>query len=146
MIGTLLLHDPRDAVRRATAQFIRQKTGTVAEGERYEQVSCFLLVWIGTDFVSSNSAEEVSPTVARFRHFFWPLISRLVKPAVASSGNSAEVLDLCFDMLQSLEEDQPETLQLKELSNEWFSLLLCYTTSEVRRKLPRLHYDSLVRV
>jgi ubiquitin carboxyl-terminal hydrolase 34 len=37
IIGKLLLQDPRVTVRQTTALLIRQKTGTVAEGERYEQ-------------------------------------------------------------------------------------------------------------
>jgi ubiquitin carboxyl-terminal hydrolase 34 len=88
---------------------------------------------------SPNSAvEEASPIVARFRDFFWPLISRLVKPAIASPGNSAEILELCFDMLQTLDEAESTIVNLKQLSNEWFGLLLSYTTSEVCWKLARL--------
>jgi hypothetical protein len=42
IIGSLLLQDPRVTVRQTTALLIRQKTGTVAEGERYEQaLLCF---------------------------------------------------------------------------------------------------------
>ena len=41
MIGNLLLHDTRDSVRRATAQLIRQKIGTVEDGERYERAAVF---------------------------------------------------------------------------------------------------------
>ncbi|KAK4157923.1 hypothetical protein C8A00DRAFT_29151 [Chaetomidium leptoderma] len=109
MFGDLLLKDPRATVRQTTAVLIRQKTGTVAEGE---------------------SLQKASRTVTRFRDFFWPLISRLVKPAIASTGNSAEILELCFDMLQTLEEAQSERLNLKQLSSDWFDLLLSYTTSE----------------
>jgi ubiquitin carboxyl-terminal hydrolase 34 len=74
--------------------------------------------------------------VTKFRHFFWPLISQLIRPAIASAGNSVEILELCFDMLQTLEEAQFEGLNLKQLSNDWFSLVLDYTTTEVRRRLP----------
>ncbi|KAK4106515.1 hypothetical protein N658DRAFT_21639 [Parathielavia hyrcaniae] len=109
MLGDLALRDPRVSVRQTTALLIRQKSGTVVEGER---------------------REETSPIFARFRDFFWPVISRLVKPAVANRSNSAEILDLSFDMLQILEEAQSETLKLKQLSKEWFSILLGYTTSE----------------
>ncbi|KAK4123811.1 hypothetical protein N657DRAFT_680934 [Parathielavia appendiculata] len=109
MLGNLLLRDPRASVRQNCALLIRQKTGTVAEDE---------------------NAEEASPVVARFRDLFWPVVSRLVKAAVANRSNSAEILELSFDMLQTLEEAQPRTLNLKDLSHEWFSLLLSYTTSE----------------
>jgi ubiquitin carboxyl-terminal hydrolase 34 len=76
--------------------------------------------------------------VAKFRDFFWPLISRLVRPAIASTTNSAEILELCFDLLHTLEETQSGVLKLKQLSNDWFRLLLDYSTSEVRRALSRL--------
>lgn len=79
-------------------------------------------------------ADDEPTTFAKFREFFWPLISRLVRPAIASMDNSAEILELCFDMLQTLEQTQPEILDLKQLSNDWFSLLLDYTTSEVSEK------------
>lgn len=34
-------------------------------------------------------------------------------------------------MLQTLQESQSQSLGLKELSSDWFDLLLDYTTSEV---------------
>ncbi|KAK4252308.1 hypothetical protein C7999DRAFT_27033 [Corynascus novoguineensis] len=110
IMGDLLLKDPRDTVRQTTAVLIREKSGTAAEGESF--------------------ADEETTIFAKFREFFWPLISRLVRPAIESMDNSAEILELCFDMLQTLEQTQPEILDLKQLSNDWFSLLLDYTTSE----------------
>ena len=37
MLGDLLLNDSRVIVRKTTALLIRQTTGTVTEGERYER-------------------------------------------------------------------------------------------------------------
>ena len=79
----------------------------------------------------TSSSEKRSTTVAKLREFFWPLISRLVRPAIAGTGNPAEILDLCSDMLGTLEETQIEMLDIKQLSNDWFDLLANYTTSEV---------------
>jgi hypothetical protein len=42
-------------------------------------------------------------------------------------------------MLQTLQEAQPETLDLEQLSDDWFSLLLDYTTTEVRLKTLKPH-------
>ncbi|KAK3295943.1 uncharacterized protein B0H64DRAFT_417531 [Chaetomium fimeti] len=110
ILEDLLLNDLRATVRRTTAILIREKTGAVAENE-----SC--------------SGARLT-TVAKLREFFWPLISRLVRPAIASTGNSAEILELCSDMLGTLEETQIGMLDLKQLSNDWFDLLINYTTSE----------------
>ncbi len=79
-----------------------------------------------------DSLQNATPAVQRFRDFFWPLIWRLVRPAITCAGTSVEILDLCFDMLQTLQEAQPETLDLEQLSDDWFGLLLDYTTTEVR--------------
>ncbi len=126
-----LLNDPQAAVRQNTAVLIRQKFGT--EGERCGHSApppCSPGLSDTSIFV--NSLQNAAPTVQRFRDFFWPLIWRLVRPAITGIGNSVEILDLCFDMLQTLQEAQPETLDLEQLSDDWFSLLLDYTTSEVR--------------
>lgn len=78
-----------------------------------------------------SSSGKRPTTVAKLREFFWSLISRLVRPAIAGNGNPAEILDLCSDMLGALEETQIEMLDLKQLSYDWFDLLANYTTSEV---------------
>ena len=127
----LLLNDPQTAVRQNTAVLIRQKIGT--EGERCGDSTCPpCSPGLSDTSVLVNSLQNATPAVQRFRDFFWPLIWRLVRPAITSIGNSVEILDLCFDMLQTLQEAQPETLDLEQLSDDWFSLLLDYTTSEVR--------------
>ncbi|KAK4237057.1 hypothetical protein C8A03DRAFT_16355 [Achaetomium macrosporum] len=105
----LLLNDPRVAIRHDTALLIRQRTCPVNETE---------------------SLEEVDPTTTKLRDFLWPLVSRLVRPAIANPSRSAEVLDLCFDMLQTLQETQSEIANLKQLSDDWFDVLLGYTTTE----------------
>ncbi|KAK4140337.1 uncharacterized protein C8A04DRAFT_15044 [Dichotomopilus funicola] len=110
IVGNLLLHDSRDLVRQTTAILIRDKTSTVAEGERLPV--------------------RVPETVSKFREFFWPLISQLVRPAMANPANSTDTLDLCFDMLQTLEDARTEIPNLKQLSNDWFLQLLRYTTFE----------------
>ena len=135
VVGELLLDDPRLAVRQNTAALIRRQTDTATEGDRYGHPSRPLPV----HFVNfpltlgscSKSIRDVTPRVARLRAFFWPLISRLVRPAIVNGGNSTEVLELCFDMLQTLQESQSPSLSLKQLSSDWFDLLLDYTTTEV---------------
>jgi ubiquitin carboxyl-terminal hydrolase 34 len=119
ILEDLLLSDLRATVRRTTAVLIREKTGAVAESE-----SCF---------------EKRSTTVAKLREFLWPLISRLVRPAIASTGNSAEILELCSDMLGTLEERQIGILDLKQLSTDWFDLLVDYNTTEVRSMFCSAH-------
>jgi hypothetical protein len=46
ILGDLLLNDPRATVRQTTAVLIREKTGTVAEGERYERRGWFPLICV----------------------------------------------------------------------------------------------------
>ena len=126
-----LLNDPQAAVRQNTAVLIRQKIGT--EGERCgHSAAPPCSPGLSDTSIFASSLQNAAPTVQRFRDFFWPLIWRLVRPAITGIGNSVEILDLCFDMLQTLQEAQPETLDLEQLSDEWFGLLLDYTTSEVR--------------
>lgn len=50
---------------------------------------------------------------------------------MANPANSTDTLDLCFDMLQTLEDARTEIPNLKQLSNDWFLQLLRYTTFEV---------------
>ena len=80
--------------------------------------------------------------IAKFRDFFWPLVSQLVRPAISKTNSSTEILELCFDMLRALEETQPGSANLDQLSRDWLDLLLNYTTSEVRnrRSLSLLHH------
>ncbi|KAL2018794.1 hypothetical protein VTK56DRAFT_352 [Thermocarpiscus australiensis] len=127
LLEDLLLNAPRVAVRQRTALLIRQKCGPVKDGER--------LPGSGT-------------STARFSDFFWPLVSRLVRPAVARPGHSTEVLDLCFDMLQALRDAEAEISDLKELSNDWFNLLVCHTTFEDPTKPDNLDVvaASLIRL
>ncbi|KAL2134738.1 hypothetical protein VTI74DRAFT_10980 [Chaetomium olivicolor] len=108
LFGHLLLSAPQP-VRRTTAHLIAQKTGTVKDSE---------------------SPQKATTTTATFRSFFWPLISRLIKPAIAGPENAVDVLDLGLDMFRTLQHAQPETLDLKQLAKDWFDLLLGYTTSE----------------
>lgn len=79
----------------------------------------------------SSSHSDSHPTTSKFREFLWPLISRLVGPATASPSNSAEVLNLCLVMFQTLRGDQSGILNLQDLANDWLELLLGHTTTEV---------------
>lgn len=79
-----------------------------------------------------DSSPGSADAAAKFCGFFWPLVSRLVRLAMARPNNSAEVLDLCFDMLRTLRDAQSDVVNLEDLSNDWFDLLLGYTTFEVR--------------
>ncbi|SPQ22462.1 4cc22c61-bf1b-4482-8892-2926799c2547 [Thermothielavioides terrestris] len=109
VLEDLLLNDERDLVRHNTALLIRQKTCPIKENE---------------------SVQEIDSTTAQFRDFFWHLVSRLVRPAIARPNNSAEVLDLCFVMLRTLQDAGSEIANAKQLSDDWFNLLLNYTTTE----------------
>ncbi|AEO57729.1 hypothetical protein MYCTH_2304264 [Thermothelomyces thermophilus ATCC 42464] len=128
IIGDLLLNDPRETVRQTTAMLLREKSGTAAEGERY--------------------SNKESATIAKFRDFFWPLVSQLVGPAISKTDNSTEILELCFDMLQTLEETHPGSPNLEQLSHHWLNLLLNYTTSEdlTRPAEPDVVAAGLVRL
>jgi len=42
---------------------------------------------------------------------------------------------LCFDMLQALRASQSEVVQIRQLAQEWFALLMNYTTFEVSLQL-----------
>ncbi|GAB1320503.1 USP domain-containing protein [Madurella fahalii] len=127
LLGDLLLKEPRVAVRQSIALLIEQKCCPVKDGE---------------------SRSDSCPTTSKFREFLWPLISRLVGPAIASPSNSAEVLSLCLVMFQTLRDDQPGILNLRDLANDWLELLLGHTTSEDPTKPDNVDFvaSSLIRL
>ncbi|KAL1842744.1 hypothetical protein VTJ49DRAFT_4382 [Mycothermus thermophilus] len=106
----LLFRDPRALVRKNTALLICQATGTVPECE---------------SLLDSDSS------VARFRGFFWPLVSGLVRSAVTDSSHAVEILRLCYDMFKGMQDSGVEDLNLDKLAGDLFDLLLHYTTTEV---------------
>ncbi|KAK0645991.1 hypothetical protein B0T16DRAFT_412380 [Cercophora newfieldiana] len=91
--------------------------------------------------VRSNAAlsilEKLSGNLMRpdtvthqFRSFFWPLISDLVKPAVANPGNSTGVLELCLETFKILRDARSQILDVQKNLEDWSDLLLGYTTFE----------------
>lgn len=131
LLEDLLLNDERVAVRQNTALLIRQKTCLVQESGRYEKQCVTAVTNLPLTVTFFRSPQEVDSTTAKFRDFLWPLVSRLVRPAIAKPEHSAEVLDICFLMLRTLQEARSEITNLQRLSDDWFDLLLSYTTTEV---------------
>ncbi|KAK0737002.1 hypothetical protein B0T21DRAFT_286758 [Apiosordaria backusii] len=106
LIERMLLHEPCSPVSKKTATLIRQKCGM-------------------------EEPSESRPTRTRataFRKLFWPLVCGLVEPAV--KNRSIEVLGLCLDLFRAVRSAQPELLQLRDLSDQWFNLLAQYETTE----------------
>lgn len=133
LLEGLLLNEPRVAIRQGTALLIRQTcVPPVKDGERYGRcagITFQIRSWANTLLLQSLLG--VAPSAAKLRGFFWPLVSRLVRPAITGPVDSTEVLNLCFEMLQTLGAAQSEISNLKQLSDDWFDLLLGYTTTEV---------------
>jgi hypothetical protein len=83
----------------------------------------------------------------QFRRFLWPIISRLVEPAVVCGGNSIEALELCLESFKILRDAKSPVLDAQKHLRDWCNLLVGYTTFEVQRFSPLLraeaHTDSV---
>ncbi|KAK4227673.1 ubiquitin carboxyl-terminal hydrolase 34 [Podospora fimiseda] len=110
LVERLLLHEPKDRIRQSAGLLIRHKCKVRMDAD---------------DGVSGP--DPISHT---FRKLFWPIVSSLVRPAVQKVVNAAEVLSLSLMMLHALIRSDDDILDCKTLSQEWFTLLLEYTTFE----------------
>ncbi|KAK3937263.1 ubiquitin carboxyl-terminal hydrolase 34, partial [Diplogelasinospora grovesii] len=104
LLEDLLLNDERLEVRQQTAVLILEKCG-----------------------ISQTKPDEYAE---RFRAFFWPLVSGLVRPAIAKTNCAAELLDLCFTMFKMLRVAKSDILDIQKLLVDWGRLFLGYTTLE----------------
>ncbi|KAK4196643.1 putative ubiquitin carboxyl-terminal hydrolase [Triangularia verruculosa] len=107
LVERMLLQEPGSPVSKKTAALIRQKCGM--------------------DESSEHRLTRTGATTA-FRILFWPLVCGLIEQAVNS--RSAEVLGLCLDLFRAVRSAQPELLELRSLSDQWFNLLASYETTE----------------
>lgn len=105
LFESLLLRDPRAAVRGITTGLILENIG----------VSMQL---------------ETDPVTAKFREFFWPFVTALVAPAITQGTHSDELLALCLKMFQILRSGHSSILDMRQLLANWGHLLLSYTTTE----------------
>ncbi|KAK3375132.1 hypothetical protein B0H63DRAFT_268265 [Podospora didyma] len=121
LLNDLLLCDPRPTVRHNTALLINEK-------------------------VANHVADDM--TTAKFRDFFWPLVSGLVGPAINRASNSTEALDLCYQMFVALRDARPQILDIQILWDEWIDLLLHYTTFEdvTQPDVVDLNASNLIRL
>lgn len=134
LVVNLLFRDSRALLRKDTALLICHATGTVPECERYRTFEEFLASNAFLDsecFVSTSPLLESPSSISRFRSFFWPLVSELVKPAFSESNHPVELLRLCFDMFKCMRNSGVEDLNVEQLTRDLFDILLRYTTTEV---------------
>ncbi|KAL2259798.1 hypothetical protein VTK26DRAFT_6391 [Humicola hyalothermophila] len=109
LLEDLLLNEPRATLRQSTALLLRKACGQIKD---------------------DGSSPDIVAPATKLREFIWPLVSRLVGPAISKPSNSTEVLGLCFELLQALRSADSEILDLEQLSKDWFSHLLNYVTDE----------------
>ncbi|KAK3333232.1 hypothetical protein B0T19DRAFT_354656 [Cercophora scortea] len=104
LLKELMLNDERPPIRKSTATLILDKIG--------------------------HNMIDPDATTAKFRYFFWPVVSSFVRSAITKAFTSAELLDLCLTMFRVLRISRSSILDVQKLHGEWSSLLLAYTTSE----------------
>ncbi|KAK3357400.1 hypothetical protein B0T25DRAFT_452553 [Lasiosphaeria hispida] len=105
LVADVLLYDPRVAVRQIAASIIFEK-------------------------ISGGGTLDPDATTIKFRDFFWPLVSGLVRPAIGNPGIAAELLDLCLSMFKTLRAARSSVLDIQKHLHDWTGLLLSYITYE----------------
>ncbi|KAM7201757.1 ubiquitin carboxyl-terminal hydrolase 34 [Naviculisporaceae sp. PSN 640] len=105
LLETLLIRDPRAAVRRIMASLVLEYTGV-------------------------STPLESNPVAAKFREFFWPFVTGLVRPAITQGSHSDELLHLCLKLFEILQMGDSSILDMRQLLADWGDLLLSYTTTE----------------
>ncbi|KAK3692278.1 hypothetical protein B0T22DRAFT_9213 [Podospora appendiculata] len=104
VLKELMLNDQRPLIRKNTATLILDKIG--------------------------NNMIDPDTTTAKFRYFFWPVISSFVRSAITKASTSSEFLELCLTAFRVLRISRSPILDLQKLHGEWSNLLLAYTTFE----------------
>lgn len=117
LVADLLLNNSRPAVRQHTAELIGKKI---------------------------IESPEPHAAAGEFREFFWPLVSRLVGPAMRQPHNSGELLNLALSILKLLRGSGSPIFDVQQLLADWGDLLLSYTTYEVSMTL--LYADHRLRL
>ncbi|KAL2271630.1 hypothetical protein VTJ83DRAFT_1001 [Remersonia thermophila] len=145
----LLFRDPRPLVRKNAALLICQATRTIPECERYGSYEDFLAssgLLNSECFTLPSSLLDSDSSVARFRGFFWPLVSGLVRPAVAESSHAVEIVRLCYDMFKGMRGSGVVGHNLETLVGDIFGLLLFYTTTEDLTKPDEVDFTALLLI
>lgn len=104
LVESSLLHDPRKAVRQVTASLISQKV-------------------TATDHQGVLEAGE-------FASFFWPLLFKLIEPAMDHAPGASELFDTCDSVFKQVLVSKPEALDPNSLFSFLSNRLLSYTTDE----------------